>query len=278
MKEWPFRLATGIGVVLAAWVLWGQFGDSFGLPRLASGSGSEVAQSESDFQWEKSLRAGKTIEIKGINGSITARPASGNRVEVIAVKTSRRGDISTVRIQAVEHSDGVTICAVYPSSGSRENSCEPGEGGRMSVNNNDVQVKFTVSVPKGVRLVARTVNGGIKANGLEGDLSAVTVNGSVDISTTGRAEATTVNGSIMARLGATTLTDDIDFNTVNGSITVHIPDGLNAEIGASTVGGRLSSDFPMTLERRNMHGVLGTGGPELNMATVNGSIQLKRAN
>ena len=278
MKEWPFRVATGIGVFLAVWVLWGQFGEQFGLPRVWFGSVHVESAQGSEFHWDKALRAGQTIEIKGINGSVEATRSNGRRVEVLAVKTSQRGDVSSVKIEAVEHSGGVTICSVYPSSGSRQNSCEPGEGGRMNVSNNDVKVKFTVRVPKGVRLVARTVNGSIKAVDLESDLRAVTVNGSVDITTTGRAQATTVNGSISARIGATELSDDLKFETVNGSITVHVPSGLDAEIDASTVGGRLTTDFPLQLMRRRMHGVLGNGGPELNLSTVNGSIQLKRAN
>lgn len=276
MKDWPFRVATGVGVFLAAWVLWGQFGEQFGMPRIWFGSAhTEVAQ-RSEFRWDKALRAGQTIEIKGINGSIEATRSDGRRVEVLAVKTSERGDVSSVKIEAVEHSGGVTICSVYPSSGSRQNACEPGEGGRMNVRNSDVKVKFIVRVPKGVRLVARTINGSVKAVDLESDLWAVTVNGSIDITTTGRARATTVNGSISARIGATELADDLAFETVNGSITVHVPSGLNAEIEASTVGGRLTTDFPLQLMRRRMHGVLGSGGPKLSLATVNGSIQLKR--
>ena len=278
MKEWPFRVATGIGVFLAVWVLWGQFGEQFGLPRLWFGSVQTESAQGSEFQWDKALQAGQTVEIKGINGSVEATRSDGRRVEVLAVKTSRRGDVSSVKIEAVEHSGGVTICSVYPSSGSRQNSCEPGEGGRMNVSNNDVKVKFMVRVPKGVRLVARTVNGSIKAVDLESDLRAVTVNGGIDITTTGRAQAVTVNGSISATIGATELADDLAFETVNGSITVLVPSGLNAEIDASTVGGRLTTDFPLQLMRRRMHGVLGNGGPGLRLATVNGSIQLKRAN
>ena len=280
MKDWPFRVATGVGVFLAAWVLWGQFGEQFGMPRVWFGSvHTEVAQG-SEFHWDKALRVGQTIEIKGINGSVEATRSDGRRVEVLAVKTGERGDVSSVKIEVVEHSGGVTICAVYPppSSGSRQNSCEPGEGGRMNVRNSDVKVKFIVRVPKGVRLVARTINGSVKAVDLESDLRAVTVNGSIDITTTGRARATTVNGSISARIGATELADDLKFETVNGSITVHVPSGLNAEIEASTVGGKLTTDFPLQLMRRRMHGVLGNGGPALSLATVNGSIQLKRAN
>ena len=62
----------------------------------------------------------------------------------------------------LEHSGGVTICAVYPHRPNREpNECAPGEGGRNSVQNNDVSVEWEVQVPRGVNLTARTINGGI---------------------------------------------------------------------------------------------------------------------
>ena len=57
-----------------------------------------------------------------------------------------------VKIEVVEHAGGVTICAVYPSSGA-PNECKPGKGGRMNVRDNDVNVEFKVSVPAGVRFV-----------------------------------------------------------------------------------------------------------------------------
>ena len=41
-----------------------------------------------DFHWQGKVAAGKSIEIKGINGGIEARAASGTEVVVTAVKLS----------------------------------------------------------------------------------------------------------------------------------------------------------------------------------------------
>src|SRR5215813_12617540 len=78
----------------------------------------------SDFNWHKALAAGKTIEIVGVNGSIDASGTSAGEVEVSATKRGRKSDPESVRIDVVEHADGVTICAVYPTPrGEAENEC-----------------------------------------------------------------------------------------------------------------------------------------------------------
>ncbi|MCZ6858229.1 MAG: hypothetical protein O7F70_09530 [Gemmatimonadetes bacterium] len=273
MKDWHFRIPTAIGGLLALVVLWGEFGHTMGLPSWKAESSGSAGPRQHEFRWQRVLDAGKTIEIKGINGSVTAEKASGNRVEIIAVKVGKRSDPREVKIEVVESAEGVTVCAVYPGS----SPCGSGSRGRTNIRNNDVQVRFNVRVPEGVRLVATTVNGSVKASALESDLVARTVNGSITLSTTGRAEASTVNGTIIAEIGATNLSADLVFSTVNGSISIEVPEGLNADIGASTVGGRLSSDFPLMIDRRRMHGTLGSGGYELKLSTVNGTIRLKRA-
>ena len=116
---------------------------------------------------------------QSVGKGATARsrtPAAGDRVEVTAVKKARRSDPASVQIKVVEHAGGVTICAVYPTrEGRAPNECRPGEAGRMSAQDNDVNVIFTVSVPAGVGFVARTVNGGVEADGLTGDVDAHTV-------------------------------------------------------------------------------------------------------
>src|SRR6188508_707123 len=124
----------------------------------------------SEFRWQGKLAAGKTLEIKGVNGSIRVE-TGGDQVELVAMRRGRRNDPTEVRIVAVEHAGGTTVCAVYPSTDGR-NECAPGDGGRMNVKNNDVNVDFTVKVPKGVKVVARTVNGEVEAAGLTGDVDA----------------------------------------------------------------------------------------------------------
>jgi hypothetical protein len=243
---------------------------------------SQGATSTDEFRWSGRIAQGGTIEIKGVNGGLRADPTDGSEVEVTAVKSARRSDTRSVEIRVVEHAGGVTICAVYPSKdGGRPNECAPDEGGRMNVNNNDVNVEFKVRVPRGVRFSGRTVNGGIETGALGGDVDARTVNGSITIQAAGIASAMTVNGSITATMGRADWSDENEFKTVNGAIVLNLPSDVSADVSAETLNGEISTDFPMTvlgrISRRHLNGTIGSGGRELSLKTVNGSIHLRRA-
>ena len=245
---------------------------------LGAGTGRASAQ---DFNWAGPVAQGRAIEIKGVNGDVRAEPSGSNQVEVVAVKSARRDDPASVRIQVVPHDGGVTICAVYPSrEGSRPNECAPGDGGRNNVQNNDVTVRFTVRVPAGVTFIGKTVNGDVEAVRLNGDVVVTTVNGSATFSTTGGGRASTVNGSIRGEMGRADWSDTLAMSTVNGSITLTLPATLNTEVRASTVNGDITSDFPMTVQgrvsRRRLDATIGGGGRTLALESVNGSITLKR--
>ena len=141
------------------------------------------------------MRAGKILYL-----STVVRVCA--EVEVLAGKHARRSDPQEVDIQVVEHDEGVTICAVYPSgSRHRSNECKPGEGGGMSTRS-DVTVDFEARVPSGVKFIGRTINGNIEAEPLLSEVEARTVNGTIRVSTAGYAQARTVNGSIRLRRSA----------------------------------------------------------------------------
>ncbi len=239
-----------------------------------------AAAAQGEFHWKGKVAPGKAIEIKGVNGDVRAVAGSGD-VEVTAVKHARRSDPDDVKIEVVQHEDGVTICAVYPSDGRRENTCEAGDGGHMNVRDNDVTVDFTVRVPAGVRFVGTTVNGEVEAAHLSSDVQATSVNGSIRISTTEYAEARTVNGSIVAAMGRATWSDALGFTTVNGAITLELPADLSTEVRATTVNGDIQTDFPLMvtgrLGPRSLRGTIGSGGRRLALETVNGSIRLRKA-
>ena len=240
-----------------------------------------TSKSDHDFEWAGKIAAGKTIEIKGINGGIEVEATTGSEVHVTAEKSGRKSDPDEVTIEVIPHEGGVTICAKYPTpKGERPNECKPGDGGHMSTHNNDVQVEFRVQVPAGVRFTGRTVNGDIRASGLKANAEAYTVNGSVKLSTNGTARATTVNGSIDAEMGLPA-GDDLEFESVNGGITLTMPEASGAAVHASTVNGDIRTDFPLTVTGkfgpRSVRGTIGKGGPELKLNTVNGSIRLRSA-
>ena len=258
------------------------------LPSLALGttlllaSPAVTAAQSPDFRWTGTVAAGKTIEIRGVNGNIAAEAASGNTVEVTAVKHADDDDPAEVKIEVVETGNGVVVCAVYPTPrrSNRENQCGSGRDYQMNVNDNDVTVNFTVKVPRGVLLDANTVNGSIKASGLTADADLNTVNGGIDVTTTGLVEAQTVNGRITARIGRTDWSGTLGFKTVNGGISLTAPGDLSADLEASAVNGGIDSDFPVTvngrIDRTHLRGRIGAGGRTLELETVNGGIEIKK--
>ncbi len=237
-----------------------------------------------DFEWSGRLGQGKSIEIKGINGGVFAEASDGDEVEVTAeLEEGRRGYADEISFEVLEHENGVTICAMYPSDRRREpNECRAGSRGRMNTRDNDTKVEFTVRVPKGVNFVGRTVNGSITAESLDGDVEAHTVNGRIEVSTNGFVQATTVNGSIRASLGRADWTGSLEFETVNGSITVELPDGVGADVTARTLNGGIDTDFPLTISGRfsskRLTGTIGGGGRRVRLETVNGAVRILRRN
>lgn len=236
-----------------------------------------------DFDWHGKIAAGKRLEVKGINGDVRAVLASGAEAVVHARKHARHSDPEEVEIKVVESDEGVTICAVYPTPARahEENRCEPGDRWHSSTNNNDVVVDFDVQVPPGVEFNGKTVNGEMSAEGLKADVRASTVNGSVRVSTTGLAEASTVNGSVYAEFGRANWEDELEFSTVNGGITLVMPGKVDTEVRASTVNGEIESDYPLTITGkfgpRRLRGTIGAGGRTLNLSTVNGEIRLRKS-
>jgi hypothetical protein len=236
---------------------------------------------QDDFSWRGALPAGQTLEVKGVNGSIRATEAAGGEIELSAERHGRRNKPSEVRIDVVPHAGGITVCAVYPSTdANKPNECKPGKEGRNQVRNNDVEVDFTIRVPRGVHLVAHTVNGGVDARGIQADVSAHSVNGKIVVDAKGNVQAHTVNGGITAAMGDTSWSGTREFHTVNGGITVDLPATASTEFNASVVNGHIESDFPIMvrgkIDSRRLSGTLGAGGRELKLSTVNGSIKIRR--
>ena len=243
-----------------------------------------TAQREETFRWSGELAAGRTLEVRGVSGSIEARPSSGRSVEVVAVKQGEDDDPRQVDVEVIEGAAGIEICVVYPGErGGRITTCresdDDDEGEDMD---SDVVVDFAIQVPAGVVFEGSTVNGGIVVASLQGDVSVTTVNGGISVASSGTVEARTVNGSITATTGQPTWSGTLDFQTVNGSITLTLPASAGATVAAETVNGGFSSDFPLTVDAgrwgpKKVTGTIGSGGGRLVLETVNGGISIRKS-
>lgn len=248
---------------------------------------AQQRQTDDSFKWSGRIPDGQWIRIRNLNGSITVGQATGNDVEVTAVKQWRRGNPADVRFDTQKFGSGnqsVLICALWGNN----SSCDEhgydshGDRGDRSSRNNDVSVDFRVLVPKGVRVGVNTVNGAVTVEGATSDVDAGTVNGELSVATTGgHVNASNVNGSVRAQLGHIDNSGDMDFTTVNGRVELDVASDFGADVEMTTVNGSINTDFPMTLtgrmNPRHLRAHVGAqGGPRIRLTTVNGSIELRK--
>ncbi len=123
------------------------------------------------FDYNGTLRPGQTLAIRDINGSVRVR--TGDRLEVHAVKRAERSDPNAVAIHVENRPNGIVVCVRYPPDANRGCDDANGSGG---THDNDTSVAFDVTVPHGVALDARSVNGEVDVVN-DGPTDASTVNG-----------------------------------------------------------------------------------------------------
>lgn len=236
------------------------------------------------FTWSGRIPDGRWISIRNLNGTIDVEPASGDRVEVVAARITRRGDPDHVRfeVQKFGTSDqDVLICALWGENSSCSElgyrSRYDSRGGRT----NDVRVEFRVRVPRGVKVAVANVNGEVRVDGVTSEVDAESTNGSVFVATSGGpVNARTTNGGIRAVMGRFDLTSDLRFESTNGTVIAEFTQDINAEIDLSTTNGRFLTDFPVTIsgriDPRRLRATLGKGGPRIRLHTTNGNVELRR--
>ena len=246
-----------------------------------AGAQERASGGDPDFRWDGRIPAGSWLEVHNLNGNIRVEAGSGDRTEVVAVKRWRRGDPSVVRIESVKfggEKGHVRVCAMWLESARCD---EEGYTAGRGNNRNDTQVDFTVRLARGVKVDVGTVNGTVRVHGATAEVEASTVNGNVDVSTSGGpVNAETVNGSIDARMATLDGEADLEYSTVNGSITLTLPSRTSAEVDLSTVNGHFETDFPVQargrISRTHLRGTIGEGGRRIRAKTVNGSVELRK--
>ena len=252
-----------------------------GVPARAQGEKRTVFAPD-DFHWQGNLKAGQTLEVVNTNGEIDASRASGDAARAEGRRGGRDED-DGLFIEVVEYADGVTICAVYAKDRA------PGRchrGGVSSESGNwwhgrRAKINFEVQVPRGVRLNAMTTNGRVHCLNLDSVVQAATTNGDVEVSTSEWASAKTTNGGVRVSMGNAKWSGELELMTTNGSVDVTLPASAEFQVHAATTNGRISSDFPITVQGslgpKNLSGTVGGGGRELKVATTNGGIELKKS-
>jgi DUF4097 and DUF4098 domain-containing protein YvlB len=132
---------------------------------------------------------------------------------------------------------------------------------------------------------AHTSNGPIRGRVRGGSLDAGTSNGAIEVAVEDAPgnwpiKADSSNGRIDLTVGGHV--PDIRATTSNSSISVRLPASTSARLQADTSHGSITTDFDVTvhggtLGKSHLAGVIGSGGPLIELSSSNGSIRvLKR--
>ena len=232
------------------------------------------------WTWSGSLGAGQWARAHNVNGGVRFEASPDNQVHIRAEKrVGRRGEVEDISFGIVRTSSGLTICALRTEI---DQCTEEGiDSERRRNYESHTSADITIQVPRGAHVRANTVNGGVRVEGVNGEVEARTVNGGVTVATSGGpVSATTVNGSIRADIG-TAQREAMRFSTVNGSVEVSLPGQTSADLDISTVNGSINTEFPVTITGRwgpkNARGTINGGGETIKIGTVNGSVRLRRS-
>jgi hypothetical protein len=235
------------------------------------------------FTWTGRIPEGRWLYVKNLNGPIRVERASGDQAEVTADRTTHRGDPRSVRFEARRAGDGqsMVVCALWHDATCDEDGYRGGRDRDRGERRDQVNVAFTVRVPRGVRLDVRTVNGGLEIRGASSEVVARTTNGPVRAeSSGGPVSAHTTNGPVYARMTTVGDARDLDFVTTNGPVIVEMPDDLGAQVSMSTTNGSVSTEFPATVQGRvdprRLTLTLGDGSRRVRLRTTNGNVELRR--
>lgn len=231
-------------------------------------SAMAVSAAEVTVKNDAAFSPGGYVNIKNINGKVTVRGWDKNEIKLVAVKKGSDDQLGDWKILFDVDGDQANIEVQRPAKRKK---------GWFGGYKNNVSIKMELWVPREVALVARTTNGGLNVEGIQGRLDAQTTNGKVSISgISGSIDARTTNGSVVAELVEHN-GDDMNFRTTNGSIKLKAPASLAADFSAKTTNGSIKSGLPMDVSdksRKRLEGSLNGGGAQVTMKTTNGSISI----
>jgi hypothetical protein len=241
----------------------------------------DISGGKAEDTWSRTYKLPATgrFELINVNGRITAEQTDGADLVVEARRTAKgRSDEAAkellAKLEIREEAGGSTV---------RVESRPPRLSGFSGH-----QIEWTIKVPKGIIVDLRTINGGVRLNGLANEIHARTTNGGVKGVgiIPSLIEASAVNGGVEFELGAPLDgTDSIEMETVNGGVELALPSESKATIAARCVNGGVkvegleiskeeqSNDFD---RRRRLNGTMNGGGAKVNMSTTNGGVRLSR--
>ena len=218
------------------------------------------------------LKAGtiKAIRLEAINGTVWFNGRS--RTDSIRIEGEKRvGSESTQ--DAIDYLSRLQAALYEQPDYLLVRTEQPGDNrGRL------LEVDYVITFPDSLNLDLSAVNGHVTIDSLQANLAITHINGTITLrSIKGSVAVSVVNGSIIGdicipRQGV------ISHSVVNGNIDLTIPDTTSAQLAAAITNGQIAwiglSPVEMEETATRLTATLGTGSGQINLQTVNGTIQI----
>ncbi len=191
---------------------------------------------------------GSTLEVTGVSARIDVRDVKGDDIELQSVSGSIDADVYGGDIEIGTVSGSIDV------------------QGNLEIG--DIELS--------------SVSGSVSAEDLSGEIAAESVSGRVSVSggTFESGDFETVNGSIVFKAGLEP-GGDLVAESVNGSVTIDIPNTLDAEYDLETFNGGIRNCFDKKAERtsryapgKRLNFTVGDGSAKISVETLNGSINV----
>jgi DUF4097 and DUF4098 domain-containing protein YvlB len=220
-------------------------------------------------QRETRIAAPRLLVVDGReNGGVSVRAWEGADVRVVQRVQSwapSRAEAQAIAGRVRVHTAGGEIYAEGPESARRTG----------------YSVSYVVYVPRRMDLRLTASNGPVAVRGVTGRMEVSVRNGPLALDDLGgsvRARAT--NGPLAVSLtGSRWNGEGLDAETINGPVTLTVPDGYHATLTTGTVNGPMNVDIPVTVQGRlprQFTTELGGGGAPIRAVTTNGPVVVRQ--
>ncbi len=271
------RVLIVVILVVAAAVLglWRSHGGvRAGLSKVV-GISNEDSQGEARDEMRKSfeLQPGARLDVQGINGKVEIQTSDTRTAEVYVLRTAKDSESLSRREVTIEQTaTGLLVRG--------KEARHLGIWEHLFGSNPNEQV--TIKAPRQIALSLKGINGRVTSGDVDGTIEAKGINGRVELGQASEsAEIDGINGSVV--VGLKQLGErGARISGVNGGIELRLANGLNADLTARGMNGKVRSDIPEITVDEEDHGSrysarIGIGGVPITLSGINGNVRLTRA-
>ncbi|MCI0335992.1 MAG: hypothetical protein L0226_00300 [Acidobacteria bacterium] len=216
------------------------------------------------------LSEGSNVRVSSISGGVNIETWDGDKAEInIKIRASSREAMERRPLIVENTPNSLTIHTQEDREGRRS-------GGDRGWVHQDVRLRL----PKSINLRISSIGGSVDVGQITGEIALSSIGGGVEVTQAGTAtQMSSIGGGATISL-LRIEQGGLRVSSIGGGVEIGLPATINAELEVRSVGGGIDTDLPINVVGQMKHGQLrgtiGTGGPQIIITSVGGSVRLRR--